>query len=696
MPKTRAQLKAETNSSSNNNKTVEHSDSDDGDSDISMVISRKKAKRKVPSDSSETMVVPEKRLKIESPPPLAADAPPKPTNAKLVIHGNGKADTAGKLHLGLVLLQDALSQMISKTIKEELQNTAEKSQPGTKSKLSRLSLKTSEAIVQDVLQHTEADEDIGEDDEVDDDEEEDDDEEGDETTLPYDQLMEKVDELYNIEDDGDEDADDNALQQASEAQIPEFIQQVDKIQEYRKNKIPNIIKILSTKMSIEDKSKILDWFMMYNFSTEPYSEERIVLRNLINDYMKVNSIKESEDLDRIEMMEEKYRKIVDSKRSIRQRIHDLNTSEENKALIFEMFTDLTKTSQGHEDYEEKRYKLEMILNFPFGTYRPLPVQIGKDKPEDIQKFLAGVRRKLDENVLYLDDVKDQIITYVSSCILNPQQTPGAIAIEGSPGVGKSSLVMKGVSEALGLPFFHINGGGINDIHELRGSDNVYRGSGPGLLFKYAIEAKCLNFVFYFDEADKTSNRSNEVLSYMVHFFDNTSNSKMQDGYYKGISFDFSKCLKFVSYNSRVELGEVFGDRIQKFVVPEYDYMQKLTILKEIIVPRYLKTSGLCDKMVFTPEACARILSKQQVKEKGLRQTCRNVENLVKLFGTIYILIDPKKKKLPDVSSVLKSIDAEECRRVFSNVKFPLEITPSMVDLLWYEPKEQSVMGNMYS
>ena len=259
----------------------------------------------------------------------------------------------------------------------------------------------------------------------------------------------------------------------------------------------------------------------------------------------------------------------------------------------------------------------------------------------------------------------------------------------------TTLVMKGVADALGLPFFHINGGGINDILELRGSDKVYRNSGPGLLFKYAIEAGCLNFVFYFDEADKVSNRSNEVMSYMIHLFDNTANSNLQDGYYKNLTFDFSKCLKFVSYNSRVDLGNVFGDRIQKFIIKDYNYKQKIQILKKIIVPRYLEHSGMKNNLVLNDEACERILSKQQIKEKGLRQTCRNVENLIKIIGTIFIMIDPEKKKVPDMSSVLKNIDTEKCQHVFSNIEFPLVVTSEMVDLLWYEPDENSNPGSMY-
>lgn len=678
MPKTRSQIRAE------NKKSAENTDSECDESDVSMIISKKR-KRKLPVESLEKTIVPERRKRQKKDPVQEPqedeedeedgeeDEDFSETNADRVdlieIENNDEVGTSGKLQIGLALLQSAMSQMISETIKKEIVNISKgKNKKNPKSKIQKLLQGEEEENEED----EENEEELGD-------------------TQIRDQLEEKIDELYNLED---EDDDEQQYKQISEEKAQELLSYVEKIQGYRKDRVPNIIKILSTKMAMEDKSKILDWFMMYNFSTEPHSEERIALRNLIQDYITTNSLNETEDLEKIEKTEEKYRKIVDSKKSIRQRIHDLNTSEANKAVIYGMFDDLMKTPSVHEEYEEKRHRLETILDFPFGVIKPLPVHIGKSKPEEIHKFLSDVRRKLDKNILYVEDVKDQIITYVSSCILNPNQTPGAIALEGAPGVGKTTLILKGVSEALDLPFFHLNGGGINDIHELRGSDKVYRNSGPGLLLKYAIEAKCLNFVFYFDEADKTSNRSNEVLSYMVHFFDNTSNTKIQDSYYKGLSFDFSKCLKFVSYNSRIDLGDVFGDRIQKFIMEEYTYKQKQEIIKQIIVPRYLKQSGLEGKVSFSSEACERILSKQQVQEKGMRQACRNVENLIKTLGTIFIMIKPGKKRVPDLSSVLKNIDISKCQKLFSNVKLPLKVSPDMVELLWYEPKSDSTSVQM--
>lgn len=498
-------------------------------------------------------------------------------------------------------------------------------------------------------------------------------------------LEERIQDFFSTEEDEEE----MFYNTVSKAAAKKMISTLDSLQEYRQERNPSIEGILNANMSMEDRSRLMELFMMYSFSTEPFSEERFLLKNMINESLQTHSLKHAENLDEIEEQEKKYHKLVNDKRSLRQRIHELNTSEKNKALIYEMFLDLKNTNRANEDYEEKKHRLEMILNFPFNKIKPLPVEAGKNTPEEIRDFLVKTRKNLDNNILYMDDIKDQIITYVANCIADPNQVPNAIAIEGEPGVGKSTLVMKGVAEALDLPFFHINGGGISDIHELRGSDKVYRSSGPGVMFQHAVEAGCINFVFYFDEGDKTSNRTNEVMNYMIHFFDKSTNSKMQDGYFKGIDFDFSHVLKFVSYNSREELGSIFGDRIQKYVVKRYTKEQKRDILKCIIIPRYLKQKDLQGKIIFTEKAIDKMMANQRIKESGMRQAERNAENIINKINTICMISGET------VTGILKNIDNEKYSEVFNSVTLPLKVTEEMIDLLWYEPEEEQFSGSMY-
>ena len=78
---------------------------------------------------------------------------------------------------------------------------------------------------------------------------------------------------------------------------------------------------------------------------------------------------------------------------------------------------------------------------------------------------------------YMDNMaKNKLIQIMTQWITNPKSQTTVLALEGPPGVGKTSLIKHGLSNALNLPFNFMATGGANDVPSYVGSSYVYEGA----------------------------------------------------------------------------------------------------------------------------------------------------------------------------------------------------------------------------
>ena len=82
-----------------------------------------------------------------------------------------------------------------------------------------------------------------------------------------------------------------------------------------------------------------------------------------------------------------------------------------------------------------------------------------------------------------------------------------IALQGPPGVGKTSLIKNGLSKIMDKPFHLIALGGCSDSSILEGHNYTYEGSTWGKLVNILMQSQCMNPIIYFDELDKVSKNS---------------------------------------------------------------------------------------------------------------------------------------------------------------------------------------------
>ena len=96
-----------------------------------------------------------------------------------------------------------------------------------------------------------------------------------------------------------------------------------------------------------------------------------------------------------------------------------------------------------------------------------------------------------------------------------------VAIEGTIGVGKTSLAKRGLSKCLqssngeSRPFSFIAIGGSSNGSVLDGHNYTYVGSTWGKIVDILMEKKCLNPIIFIDELDKVSRTEHgkETVSY---------------------------------------------------------------------------------------------------------------------------------------------------------------------------------------
>ena len=90
--------------------------------------------------------------------------------------------------------------------------------------------------------------------------------------------------------------------------------------------------------------------------------------------------------------------------------------------------------------------IESLLRIPFGKYEPLPVSMSLSSKE-IKEYFDFVQKTLDDAVYGMNVIKEEIINYVAQIISTENKAqPRIIGLCGSPGIGKTAIIRKGLSK----------------------------------------------------------------------------------------------------------------------------------------------------------------------------------------------------------------------------------------------------------
>jgi len=353
-----------------------------------------------------------------------------------------------------------------------------------------------------------------------------------------------------------------------------------------------------------------------------------------------------------------------------------------KSIAYKKINTLKSSEIGGGEMFKLKQWVDTFMQIPFGKYKKLPVSIESDSHETCSEFITQAKKKLDQAVYGMDDVKLQIMQMIGQWVSNPSAIGSAIAIKGPMGTGKTTLVKEGISNVLGRDFAFITLGGATDSSFLEGHSFTYEGSMWGQIIDSLIKCKSMNPVFFFDELDKVSDtpKGEEIIGILTHLTDTTQNSKFHDKYFSELEFDLSKCLFIFSYNEESKVNPILLDRMYRVQTKGYSISEKTVIVKNYLLPNILKqVSFKNDDVILEDDIIKYIIENYTDKEDGVRNLKRCMEIIYTKLN-LYKFMKPEDKLFEKLMTL--------------DVKFPYTIDKDNLSKLLVKNPDQS-WKNMY-
>lgn len=292
---------------------------------------------------------------------------------------------------------------------------------------------------------------------------------------------------------------------------------------------------------------------------------------------------------------------------------------------------------------------------------------------EINNYIENIKETLDKAVYGQNKAKKQIERIIGQWI-NGEQNGYCFGFEGAPGIGKTSLAKRGLSECLkdengvSRPFSMIQMGGDSNGSTLHGHNYTYVGSTWGSIVQILIDKKCMNPIIFIDEIDKISKTEHgkEIVSILTHLLDPAQNDCFQDKYFNGIDIDLSKALFILSYNDVEAIDKILLDRVHRIKFDNLTLDDKIIICNEHLLPDIYKKMGLVNVLYFTNETLKFIID-EYTAESGVRKL---KEILFEIIGEINL-------------EILKNGNCE-----FLNYKLPIQIEKDDIKNKYFKEKHR--------
>ena len=358
-------------------------------------------------------------------------------------------------------------------------------------------------------------------------------------------------------------------------------------------------------------------------------------------------------------------------REIRKKIIELDISDEQKDKL----TNMLKNS----NLDEKRMEwFDTLIKIPFGKYSKY--EVDTNNTDETRNFIKDVYSNLDNSVWGMRDVKEEILNYVSQCIIQPDGKPRVLALHGEPGIGKTKIVRDGISKSLNREMRCFSMGGIKDSSTFFGFDYTYIGSKHGAIVQALIDTKTMNPILFFDELDKISETKDgkDIENLLIHLTDPVQNYDFNDKYFNGFPIDISKSLIIFSFNNMENISPILRDRLHIINIPNPSVKDKINISQKYFVKEFTDNFKLNNELTFTDDVVKYIIDRYTNEESGVRRLKRCIETICMKVNTSKLL-----------GSCLKEMNLSTSKL---NITLPLTLTREHIDILLYvkETKNEKI------
>jgi len=328
------------------------------------------------------------------------------------------------------------------------------------------------------------------------------------------------------------------------------------------------------------------------------------------------------------------------------RVLELPISDYIKSNVIKKIAAVEEMGPDSGEAYKLRSWIDAFLKVPFGKIVPLPVTL-EHGPLMCNAFMSEARKTMDKHIYGMVPAKTQILQILAQFIVNPKSVGNVIALQGSMGVGKTSLARNAIAEVMKRPFEFFSLGGASDIAGFVGHSYTYEGSMWGRIADSLMHAGAMNPVMYFDELDKVSTtpHGDEIVNMLIHLTDRSQNTQFHDRYFSGVDFDLSQCLFVFSFNDIDKVHPILRDRMSVIHCGGYTENDKKVILKDYIWPQLLdRLKFTTSDIILTDPAIKYIITEHSGEEKGVRTLIRTVEGMMTRLNMMRVMQDDSVKE----------------------------------------------------
>jgi len=519
------------------------------------------------------------------------------------------------------------------------------------------------------------------------------DSEQDDVIVLLDELDSGLDDTdIGFDEDGEITVDYDTIIKLLRESSPEVADNLEQVVKTIQDKTPNFMDILSENVDHEHRVKLLELYEalkeieLAGMAGHPTKLEYLSLRDHINDLInKFKKKKEAKDKltdtmkETIEKTKKEMEDLTPKDETIEHRILSLETSHENRLAVYNRYRQLEKL--GHDDSE--RSKLLTWLNWatklPHDKIKNLE-HLYKKIPETLKQ----VAKKLDEELYGMYEVKEQILTFINTRLVNPHVRGCSLGLIGPPGVGKTTIARL-LASVMDTPFSQMSFGGVRDADFLKGHDFCYVGSRPGEIVRCISAMKYKNGILFMDEFEKIADNK-AITSCLLHIVDPQQNHEFRDSYLRELKIDLSHLWFIYSMNGE-PTDSALNDRLYKIEVPGYSKKEKMEIVTKYSLKKIIKNSGLEENSVILSEKIANyFVEKISPHKSGMRELEQSLSVLV---NKISFLVN-NKDNIDDFPFKISF-------KMKEKLEFPVTITEDIIDTIFKvrDTTTKDVLSHMY-
>ena len=444
---------------------------------------------------------------------------------------------------------------------------------------------------------------------------------------------------------------------------------------------PNAKDLLSVPLRLEDRAKLAQYYNIYKGHV-PFTDEWLESRTRYNYLLKefkqgYKQYAQFSEEEHQKMKEEEERLTsFDAQLALKYKILSLNTSQENKSVIFRRYEELLSLDNSNEEYGKLKHWLKWATEIPHDN-------INENKVDNITTFIQQASEKLDKELYGMEKIKEQILLFLSAKIMNPNMKRSNLGLVGPPGVGKTAIARM-ISNLLDSGFEQISFGGIDKADFLKGHEYTYVGAQPGEIVKCLKRMGNKNGIIFLDELDKAAEHP-DISAALLHLVDQSQNYDFRDNFLGEVSIDLSHIWYIGSMNSKPS-DEALADRWWIINVEGYTIKDKTKILNDYLLPKSLENINMDIKTVyFNKDSVLYFINKVSASnDKGVRTIQKAILDLINKIHFI-ITHQNEEGKLPFLTSF----------KLDTKLTLPLCLDNKVIDNLTENKELSQVLNMMY-